>query len=361
MIRRILHQTLSNMFNSIIDSIEKPPTLDISSYQTTIQRTSIDDHNTYSITAENYDRFRKFLQLALDYIYSFHNECQYFEIFTLRLVDICLLGIACLIEKRSNHTNTRHQMSLLILRCGDMIKQIGPKLLIIALEPEKQRFFFRIKVLKHIIDQPNSKAIIEYLLTNDTQCYIYHQILIYLQTLSHTSPNDTEFEQINNQNSSEQTRKSFDSGHSTIATVINTTQPFSYGEESSSHTIDISRKKPIKHKFNNEHSSTTDEEQDLGAVSSSSTTNDEQDIIVRKIFDRSSSLSLSNSSVSSELTTLQQSSVMNYQNIINIFRDLMRTINIPSLTTNDSNTAQRRALTDYLLMLSPSSTRKNKI
>jgi hypothetical protein len=248
-----------------------------------------------------------------------------------------------------------------MFRCGDIIKQIGQKLLTIALDPNKQRFDFRIKILKHIIDQPNAKAIMEYLLTNDTQCYIYHQILIYLQTLSHTSPNDTEFEQINNQNSSEQSRKSFDSGHSTIATVINTNQPLSYGEESSSHTVDISRKKPIKHKFNNEHSSTTDEEQDLGAVSSSSTTNDEQDIIVRKIFDRSSSLSLSNSSVSSELTTLQQSSVMNYQNIINIFRDLMRTINIPSLTTNDSNTAQRRALTDYLLMLSPSSTRKNKI
>lgn len=358
--RRILHQTLSNMLNSIIDSIEKPPSLDISSYQSPILRNSNDDHNIFPITAENHDRFRKFLHLALDYIYSFHDECQYFEIFTLRLLDICLLGIAYLIEKRSNHANTRHQMSLIIIRCGDIIKQIGQKLLTIALEPVKQRFFFRIKVLKHIIDQPNTKAIIEYLLTNDTQCYMYHQILIYLQILSKTTPNDNEFEQSNNQSSSEQSRKSVDSGHATISTLINTTHAISNGEESS-HTVNMSTKpnatKQLKSAAerqtkNQKQFSTTDEEdQEAAQLSSASTTNEGQQIRARKISERSPSPTLSFSSISTEFTTLQQSSVINYSNIINMFRDLMRQVNIPSLTTNDSTALQRRALTDHLLML----------
>jgi len=234
------------MFNSIIDSIEKPPNIDRSSYQSTVQRSSIDDHNLNPIIVENHDRFRKFLTLALDYIYSFHNECQYFEIFTLRLLDICLLGIAYLIEKRSNHVTNRHQMSLIMFRCGDIIKQIGQKLLTISLDPEKQRFFFRIKILKHIIDQPNAKAIIEYLLTNDTQCYIYHQILIYLQKLSETKPNDIEYEQMNSHSSSGQSRKSVDSEPATVLTMINTNHhTISNGDESSSHTVNISTKSDI--------------------------------------------------------------------------------------------------------------------
>jgi len=368
--RRILHQTLSNMFNSIMDSIDKPSSHDISSYQSTGQRTSIDDHNLNTITVENHDRFRKFLQLAIDYIYSFHNECQYFENLTLRLLDICLLGIAYLIEKRSNHSNTRHQMSLIIHRCSDIIKQIGQKLLTIALDPERQRFFFRIQILKHIIDQPNVKAIMEYLLANDTQCLIYHQILIYVQKLSKTKPNDFDFEQINNQSSSEQSRKSFDSGHSTIATIINTTHRISNGEDSS-HTVNISTKSntikqlksvtkhQAKSNISHKQLSTPDEDEpDFSQLSSSSTTDEEREIRVRKVSERSSSLSLSISSISSELTTLHQSSIINYQNIITLFRDRMRTVNIQSLTTNDSNAGQRRALTDHLLMSSTSSTCK---
>jgi hypothetical protein len=356
------------MFNSIIDSIEKPPSIDIPSYQSTIQRNNNDENNLNPTIIENCDRFRKFLQLALDYMYLFHHECSLFENLTLRLLDICLIGIAYLIEKRPNHLNTRHQLSFIMLRCGDIIKQIGQKLLTIALDPDKQRFFFRIQILKHIIQQPNGKAIMEYLLTNDTQCYIYHQILIYLQILSNTTPNHLDFEQMNNQISSDQSRKSFDSGHSTLTTNINTTQILSNGEESS-HTVSLSikptlskeikstTKRQVKIKTTNEQSSTSEEEPDLDKLSSSSTT-DEQGISVRKTSDRSSSSpSLSISSVNSEVISSQQSSVVNYQNTIYVFRDLMRGISVQSLTTNDSNAGQRRALTDYLLMPA-TSTRK---
>jgi hypothetical protein len=347
------------MFNSIIDSIEKPPIIDISLYQSTVQRTSIDDHNLNPVIVENHDRFRKFLQLALDYIYSFHNECQYFEIFTLRLLDISLLGIAYLIEKRSNHVTPRHQMSLIIYRCGDIIKQIGQKLLTIALDPDKQRFFFRIKILKLIIDQPNVKGIMEYLLVNDNQCYSYHQILLYLQILAKTTPNDYEFEQLNFQSSFEQTRKSFDSGHPTIA---NTNEFISNGEESSTHTVNISTKsntpkqmksasrRSVKTNLSTKQSSSTDEEKhDLAQLSSSSSNNEEQETRARHVSDRSSSPSLSQSSISSELTSLQQSSIINYQHIINSFRDLMGRINVQPSTTNDNNQTQRRGLTKHLL------------
>jgi hypothetical protein len=361
--RRILHQTVSNMFHSIIDSIDKPLTMDISSYKSTGKRNSIDDHNLNPILVENYDRFRKFLQLAIDYIYSFHNECQYFENFTLRLLDICLLGIAYLIEKRSNHVTTRHQMSLLIFRCSDIIKQIGQKLLTIALDPEKQRFFFRIEILKHINDQPNAKAIIEYLLINDTQCYIYHQILIYLQILSKTTPNDSENEQPTNQTSLGQPQKPMDLGHVIIS---HTHQRVSNGEDST-HTINISMKsnikkqikQPVKTDVTQKESSSPDEEaRDLGQLSSSSSNNDEQEMPVGKASERSSSsASPSISSLSSEVTPLQQSSIATYPNIINQFRDLLRLVNVPSLTANDNHVVQRRALTEYLLMSSPSTRR----
>ncbi|CAF0928875.1 unnamed protein product [Rotaria sordida] len=364
MYRRIFHQTLSNMLNSILDSIEKLRSHDIISYQSKLQRNNLVDINLNLKTIEYSDRFRKFLQLSLDYIYLFHNECSLFEIFTLHLLDICLLGIAYLIEKRSNFINTRHQMSLIMFRCGDVIKQIGQKLLTISLDPDKQRFIFRIQILKHIIDQPNSKAIMEYLLINDIQCYLYHQILIYLQIISNTIPKDSEFEQINNQyqNLYEQPRKSVDSGHSTITTIMNKSQILSNGEDSSSHTIHISSKLNstkqtpcrIKIKISNEKVSTTDEEHNVDQLSSSTTTTaDEQEIERTKSFDRSSSPSFSISSVSSELTSLQLLSIDNYQKIINSFRDLMCTINIQSLTANDNNAAQRRALTEYLLSSSP--------
>ena len=365
------------MFNSIIDSIDKPSVaLDISSYQSTGRRTSVDDHNANSMSGDNHERFRKFLHLTLDYIYSFHDECQYFEIFTLRLLDISLLGIAYLIEKRSNHVSPRHQMSLIVYRCGDIIKQIGQKLLTIALDPEKQRFFFRIKILKHINDQPNAKGIMEYLLINDNQCYIYHQMLLYLQILSKTTPNDSDIEQITNQSSSEQSSKSFDSGHATNATLVNTHEAVSNGEESSSHTINISTssnvtkqmksvsQRPVKTNMSNKRSSSTDEDDDDDDVeevvvepsrlSSSPPTHEEQDNRIRKISDRSSSPSLSMSSISSEFTNLQQSSTINYQLIINSFRELMGRITIPSVTTNDNNLPIRRGLSQYLL--TPTST-----
>ncbi|CAF4702336.1 unnamed protein product, partial [Rotaria magnacalcarata] len=51
-------------------------------------------------------------------------------------------------------------MSLIMFRCGDIIKSIGLKLITIALDPDKQRFIFRIQILKSIIDQPNSKGIV---------------------------------------------------------------------------------------------------------------------------------------------------------------------------------------------------------
>ncbi|CAF4171368.1 unnamed protein product, partial [Rotaria magnacalcarata] len=74
--------------------IEKPPAVDVSSYQSTIERSNLDETNLNLKTIEQSDRFRKFLQLSLDYIYLFHDECSLFETFTLRLLDICLIGIA---------------------------------------------------------------------------------------------------------------------------------------------------------------------------------------------------------------------------------------------------------------------------
>ncbi|CAF3399293.1 unnamed protein product [Rotaria sp. Silwood1] len=363
--RCICHQTLSNMFNSIINSIEKPPSNDITTHQSKLQRNSLDGNNFNVKAIEHSNRFRKFLQLSLDYIYLFHNQCSLFETFALHLLEICLLGIAYVIEKRSNHLNSRHQISLIMFRCGDIIKQIGQKLLTISLDPDKQRFIFRIRILKLIIEQPNSKAIMEYLLMNDTQCYLYHQILIYLNILSNTTPNDFEFEQTNNQyqNLFKQSRKPFDSGHSTLRTIMHRSQILSNGEDSSSHTINISTKsnltkqikRPIKIKITNEKLSTTDEEQNVGQFSSSITTNDEREIKTRKNFGRSSSSSsLSISSIGNELTSLQQLSIDDYQNIINSFRELMRTINIHSVTANDNTAAQRRALTNYLLTSSES-------
>jgi hypothetical protein len=362
--RRILHQTISQMFNSIIDAIEKLPSVELPAYRLATGRMSVDDASLSLALVEHCDRFRKFLQLALDYIHAFHNECALFESFTLRLLNICLIGIAYLIEKRSTQTNTRHQMSQMMFRCADIIKQVGQKLLTIALDPGKQRFLFRIQVLKHIIDQPNARAIMDYLLTNDTQCNIYHQILISLLTLSESSPHVSEYEQVSNASSTEQPRQSVDSGHSTVATTVNITQTFSNGEESS-HTVNISTKagkpkqskatpkEPAKMKVTKQNSSVSEEEEGLSASCSSTTADDEHDAGNRKAFDRSSSASFSVSSASSELTTVQQASMMQYQNIISAFRDLMRSINIPSLTTNDSSVAQRRALTDYLLNQSP--------
>ncbi|CAF1316351.1 unnamed protein product [Adineta steineri] len=358
--RGIYLQTLSNMFNAIIDSIEKPPSTDISSYASTKGRNTIDDMSINPTMVEHCDRFRKFLHLALDYVYSFHDECSHIETFTLRLVNICLIGIAYQMEKRSNHIQTRHQMSLIMFRCGDIIKQITQKLLTIALDPEKQSFVFRIQILKHIIEQPNAKAIMEYLLINDAQCYIYHQILIYLQILSNTSPITLDIEQMTNQNSSGQSIKSFDSGHLTETTVVNSTQTFSNGEESS-HTVNLSAKKDQQNKIiSNKHLSTTDEDQDVIVASKVLPPKNERYIPDKKSFDQSLSSSTSSSSssnsissASSEVTISQPSSTINYENIINVFRDLMRTINIPSLTSNDSNLAQRRALTDHLLKLTP--------
>ncbi|CAF0783003.1 unnamed protein product [Adineta ricciae] len=360
--RRIFHQTVSSMFNSIIDFVENPTSTKVSSYSSTLRRNRSDDTSVNPTTVEHSDRFRQFLQLALDYIYSFHNECSLLESFTVRLLDICLIGIAYLIEKRPSHVNTRHQMSLIMFRCGDIIKQIGQKLLTITLDPEKQRFFFRIQILKHIIDQPNARAILEYLLLNDTQCYIYHQILIYLQALSETSPNLVEYEPVSSSNSTELSRKSTDSGHATIA---NTTQTYTNGEESS-HTVNISTKQKATKSTAKDQTKSKVAKEDEGNSSSSkledvepdiainlSTSNDEQNVSVRQVFDRSSSLSLSVSSASSEMTTNQQTSINNYQSVINAFRDLMCTVNIPSLSMNDASAAQRRALADHLLKLSP--------
>ncbi|CAF5052068.1 unnamed protein product [Rotaria magnacalcarata] len=350
------------MLNSIIDLIEKPPAADVSSYQSTIERSNLDETNLNLKTIEQSDRFRKFLQLSLDYIYLFHDECSLFETFTLRLLDICLIGIAYLIEKRSNNLNSRHQMSLIMFRCGDIIKNIGLKLITIALDPDKQRFIFRIQILKSIIDQPNSKGIVEYLLMQDTQCSLYHQILIYLQILSNTTPAELEFEQSNSQD-----QKSFDSGHVTLVPIADRSQILTNAEESS-HTVNISTKqskllikRSPKVTITIEKSSSTDDEPDVGKRSNSSTTNDEQERMFKKNFDRSSSPSLSISSIGSELASTQQSLISNYQNTINTFRDLMRTINIQSLTVNDSNATQRRALNDYLLSSSSTLTCKKII
>ncbi|CAF1207761.1 unnamed protein product [Rotaria magnacalcarata] len=360
--RLVLHQTLSNMLNSIIDLIEKPPAADVSSYQSTIERSNLDETNLNLKTIEQSDRFRKFLQLSLDYIYLFHDECSLFETFTLRLLDICLIGIAYLIEKRSNNLNSRHQMSLIMFRCGDIIKNIGLKLITIALDPDKQRFIFRIQILKSIIDQPNSKGIVEYLLMQDTQCSLYHQILIYLQILSNTTPAELEFEQSNSQD-----QKSFDSGHVTLVPIADRSQILTNAEESS-HTVNISTKqskllikRSPKVTITIEKSSSTDDEPDVGKRSNSSTTNDEQERMFKKNFDRSSSPSLSISSIGSELASTQQSLISNYQNTINTFRDLMRTINIQSLTVNDSNATQRRALNDYLLSSSSTLTSSSQM
>lgn len=372
--RRILHQTLSSIFNSIIDSINKPSSPPVPLYRSTGQRNSHDDHGLNPILLDNHDRFRKFLQIAIDYIYSFHDECQFLESFTVRLLDISLLGIAYLIEKRTNHLSSRYQISSLIYRCEDIIKPIGQKLLTIALDPEKQNFFFRVQILKHIIDQPNAKGIMEYLLQNDNQCHIYHQLLLYLQILSKTKPTETDIEHVNNQSSSEQSRTSFDSGHATTVLLTNNRQARSDDEDSSSHTVHISTSanatKQLKtmsqrvatsNNMPNKQSSSTDEEKEKAlpcGLSNSSLVNEEPvDNRPRKISDRSSSPSLSFSSFSSDLTGLQQSSTMNYPSIINSFRELMGRITIPS-TTNDIHVQQRRGLAQYLLSPTSAGTRR---
>lgn len=374
--RRILHLTISNIFNSIIDSINKPSMPAVPLYRTTGQRNSHDDHGVSPVLLDNHDRFRKFLQIAIDYIYSFHNECQFLESFTIRLLDISLLGIAYLIEKRTNHLTSRYQISSLIYRCEDIIKPIGQKLLTIALDPEKQNFFFRVQILKHIIDQPNAKGIMEYLLQNDNQCHIYHQLLLCLQILSKSKPTESDFEHMNNQSSSEQSRTSFDSGHLTNVQLINTQRPRSDDEESSSHTVHISistnatkqlktvsQRVSTSNNMSNKQSSSTDEEKEkvsASRLSNSSPVNEEPvDNRPRKTSDRSSSPSLSFSSLSSDLTSLYQSSIMNYQPIINSFRELMGRITIPS-TNNDIHLQQRRGLAQYLLSPSSAGTKRRK-
>ncbi|CAF5081754.1 unnamed protein product, partial [Rotaria socialis] len=52
------------MLNSIIGLIEKPPVVDVSSYQSTIERSNLDETNLNLKTVEQSDRFRKFLQLS---------------------------------------------------------------------------------------------------------------------------------------------------------------------------------------------------------------------------------------------------------------------------------------------------------
>lgn len=362
--RRVLHQTVSQMFGALADAIEKPHSTEPPTYRSASGRTTTDDASQNPTLVEHCDRFRKFLLLALDYIHSFHDECAVFESFTLRLLNICLIGTAYLIEKRSGSANARHQMTLIMFRCGDTIKQVGQKLLTVALDPARQRFFFRVQVLKHIIDQPNARAIIEHLLANDAQCHIYHQMLISLQTLSLTTPNSSDLEQVNNPNYVEQSRRSADSGHSTLVTAMTTTQTFSNGEESS-HTVNISTKsngpKPTKstpkRKTSKGESSPSDEEVAASDNSSSSTGDDEQETPAAEIFDRSSSTSLSISSANSDLPIIQPGSMMNYQGIISSFQDLMRSLILPALTSNDSSVAQRRALTDHLLN-QPSNTGK---
>lgn len=347
------------MFNSIIDSIDKPISYEA---PTVISRSPTDDQALNSHLIENHDRFKKFLQLALDYIYSFHYECQYFETLTLRLLDICLLGSAYLVEKRTNHLTSRHQLSLIMHRCGDIIKQISQKLLIIALEPDQQRFFFRIQVLKHIIDQPNAKAILGYLFLHDNQCYIYHHILIYLQILSRTTLNENECEQLSGQSASEQSRKSTDSGN---ATTIKQDQSITDGGESpsSTDTVNISarrnsktnkteRQNSMKNEFQPKDATLTpddDEYIEVRRLSNSSAVDDERENHSRKISERSSSPSSLISSLSSELMLSQQSSFIDCQHTIHLFRDLVRSVKIESSKTNDSQVIQRRKLTTYLL------------
>jgi hypothetical protein len=114
-------------------------------------------------------------------------------------------------------------------------------------------------------------------------------------------------------------------------------------------------KRPMKADISNKQSSSTDEEDpDLAQLSSSSSNNEEEEIRVRQISERSSSPSLSLSSINSELTSLQQSSIINYQHIITSFRDLMGRINIQPSTTTDNTLSQRRSLTKHLLSPSPS-------
>ena len=365
--RRVVHQTLSGMFCSIIDSIEKPPSMDLSTYKSGIRRASVDDTNGNSTPPETYERFRQLLQLTLDYIYHFHHECLWMENVTLRLLDVCLLTMAYLIEKRSNQGTSRHQWSLVMFRSGDIIKQIGQKLLPIALDPDKQRFFFRIEILKHIIQQPNSKAILEYLLTNDQQGSIFHQILIYLHVMTNTTPSHSDYEQLTNQQPNSNALE-----RSTAGPMLVRSQTVSNGEESS-HTVNIcvktpvsklvesSTKRHVKIKVTSEHSSSENDEAALAeCLNSSATIDNEQETAVQKNGTRSLSPSLSISSVGSEInTSLQQSSPINYSGTLITFRDLMRTVNVQSPTTVDNVQAQRRILTDYLLASSSSSsTRK---
>lgn len=365
--RRLVHQTLSGMFCSIIDSIEKRPSMELSAYKSSLRRASIDDTNANSTSPETYERFRQLLQLTLDYIYLFHHECLWMENVTLRLLDVCLLTMAYLIEKRSNQGTSRHQWSLVMFRSGDIIRQIGQKLLPIALDPDKQRFFFRIEILQHIIQQPNSKAILEYLLSNDQQGTLFHQILVYLHVMTNTTPSHSDYEQVNNHQPNCNALE-----RSTAGPMIMRSQMLSNGEESS-HTVNIcvktpvsklvesSTKRQVKIRVTSEHSSSDNDEAELAECLNSSAIDNEQETVVQKNGTRSLSPSLSISSVGSEInTSLQQSSPINYSGTLNTFRDLMRTVNTQSPTTVDNHQAQRRILTDYLLASSPSSSTRKR-
>ena len=362
--RRVVHQTVSGMLCSIIDVIERPPSMDLSTYKSTTGRISVDEANANSTLLETCERFRQFLQLTLDYICLFHQECFWMENITLRLLDVCLLTMAYLIEKRSNQVTHRHQWSLVMFRSSDIIRQIGQKLLPIALDPDKHRFFFRIEILKHIIQQPNSKAILEYLLTNDQQGSIYLQILIALQILANTAPSPLDYAQVTNH---QPTFHGLERATPAPSSVKN--QAFSNGEESSytvnmsvkksvPKQIDASTKRQVKIKIVSEHSSSANGEAEPTQSSSSSASDDEEEMPEQKNGNRSLSPSLSLSSVGSEMNiSLQQPFAVNYSSTINTFRELMRAITIQVSTTTDSAHAQRRALTDYLLT-SASSTRK---
>ncbi|CAF1046492.1 unnamed protein product, partial [Didymodactylos carnosus] len=319
------------------------------------------------------DRFRKYLQLSVDcieMIYSDHLAItDSLEQFTLKLFHLCLNGIAYNLEKKSsittphslidNNINSekstkKHCWSTLMLRCRDIIKQQCIKLLILTLDPERQRVKFRCEIIKYLLNQPNSKRILDYLFLNDLS--LYERILIYFNQLC----NWKQEEEVDDEQELEEDAycrkrvKSLDSGHwtafsSQISTglwpptltksnVVN--EKFSTPSATKTDLSQIRSKKPNRKKRKINYDKEEDEndvESDSWSISSPTTDQDTE------IPEKHSSLSLS-SSISSEIVQ-QQSSVITtdsrtfiqyHQELFDLFRDAMRSVTIQTLTTQQT-------------------------
>jgi len=387
----IVHQTLSQMLNSIIDFISKPLVPEPKFYSSGSSRTNLDESNTNLTSIENAEKLRRFLQLGSDYIHLFHHQAVLIERFTLNFLNLCLLGLAYLIEKRSSSVSHRNHWAAVMIRCGETIKPVAQKLLIIALDPTQQRYFFRIEILKQIIDQPNKKGIIEYLLMNESHMLIYQEVLLYIRKLSQRSPTTAEDEHLApktiSQTNGEQQIKLIDSDLSiSLVPVPLKLRIVSNGDDSSAHTVNLAvrpyRRKSVdvlcQHRNNTKNFATSSSSQNdetsqsrqsrsdqpkaiespirfkLQSVSS----NDEREVNGGfKITRSPSSFSVSSYS-SCQTGSFHHSSSKSADRTIKEFRELLAGIhNNTSTSTHDPSLLSRRALNEFLLKFSSSSSK----